>query len=329
MKNYKFIFQKEDFEVIIGEVKNNRLIYYEDLSNKFLGNIYRGRIKKYINSLDAFIVDIGLEKDGILRIKNVIENLRIERDVIVEVIKESQDDKMYELSQKITISNPYMILFPYLTKNSDNKFKYHYKLRTRGKNLKFEDITYNYKNLEKNFLEIEKEKYYLPTPKLLLKNKKLNDFVCDYHDLIISNKELEIFSLNKVLIKKDFNPIYDKVIFNDLRKLKDNKILVDGANIVIECLEALTVIDVNSGYKYFDLEKNQLSLRINLSILEELVIQLLLRNIKKMVIIDFIRMNKNDNKILIDKLKFIFDQYDIKYKILGFTKLGFLEILVF
>ena len=111
--------------------------------------------------------------------------------------------------------------------------------------------------------------------------------------------------------------------------MNKRKIEINGLEIVIDELEALTVIDVNSKNKLSDFSKEDMSLKVNLSVIEEIAIQIKLRNIKKMLIIDFLRMNIRNKKTLLKEIFNIFNKYNLKFKILGYSNLDFVEIIVF
>lgn len=101
--------------------------------------------------------------------------------------------------------------------------------------------------------------------------------------------------------------------------------LKSGANILIETTSALTVIDVNSAK--IDKNKEDSFLKVNLEAADEIFRQMTLRNISGMIIVDFINMkSKEDNNILMDKLKESAEKQKIKTKILDMTKLGLVEI---
>ena len=78
--------------------------------------------------------------------------------------------------------------------------------------------------------------------------------------------------------------------------------LNSGANIIIEQLETLSVIDVNSSK--CATKRDSDILKINIEAATEAARQIKLRNISGMIIIDFINMkSKEDEKILINHLK--------------------------
>lgn len=63
--------------------------------------------------------------------------------------------------------------------------------------------------------------------------------------------------------------------------------------------------------------------------IEEIAIQIKLRNIKKMLIIDFLRMNADNKLKLKNKIKDVFQEYGLQYKIMGFSNMDLFEIIVF
>lgn len=288
MENFRFIFHDVD-KIEYGEIKDNRLITYFDQSYTLKGNIYRAKVLKYVKSLDAYILDIGLEKNGLLKTKNTISNIKPSMDVIVELIETKSGDKLYELSQKYSLTDGYIIYLPFVKSNNKNIFELagnSYLLRTKGKYLGNEEISNRLNLLLKEHESIQKEKNLLPTPKLIRQSNFLSDFIENYEYEIISNKKI-----SNIIYDKDFNPKYHKLISRQIIDMNKRKIDIRGIEIVIAQLEALTVIDVNSKNKFIDLSKEDMSLKVNFLVIKEIAIQIKLRNIKKMLIIDFLRMN--------------------------------------
>jgi len=72
--------------------------------------------------------------------------------------------------------------------------------------------------------------------------------------------------------------------------------LKSGGTIVIENVEAMTVIDVNTGSYTGSKRLEETILHTNLEAAEEIVRQLRLRNIGGLIVIDFIDMQSSDNK---------------------------------
>ena len=112
---------------------------------------------------------------------------------------------------------------------------------------------------------------------------------------------------------------------SQLGKLTDSRVwLKSGANIIIEQLETLTVVDVNTA-------KNQgrktNALTVNLEAAAEILHQIKLRNISGMIIIDFINMKKqNEIEQLISFIKTHIKANDSKCDFIDITKLGLIEL---
>lgn len=101
--------------------------------------------------------------------------------------------------------------------------------------------------------------------------------------------------------------------------------LKSGANIIIEQLETMTVIDINSGK---NISKNETAiLEINKEAAVEIARQLRLRNISGMIIIDFINMKSKDHMDeLITVLKEQLKKDSVTCTFMDVTKLGLVEL---
>ncbi len=96
--------------------------------------------------------------------------------------------------------------------------------------------------------------------------------------------------------------------------------LNSGGNIIIQETAALTAIDVNKG------SDKRSYLSVNIDAVHEIMRQLRLRNIGGIIVIDLLKMNKRDEKILINELNKSINQDPCTIQIHGFTKLGLMEI---
>ena len=101
--------------------------------------------------------------------------------------------------------------------------------------------------------------------------------------------------------------------------------LKSGANIIIEQLETMTVIDVNSGK---NISKNETAiLEINKEAAIEIARQLHLRNISGMIIIDFINMKSKEHMdALVSVLKEQIKKDSIPCTFMDVTRLGLVEL---
>lgn len=106
--------------------------------------------------------------------------------------------------------------------------------------------------------------------------------------------------------------------------LKSRVWLPSGANIIIEALETLTVIDVNSAK---NTSKKEAALAVNLEAAREIARQLRLRNMNGMILVDFINMEDGQEQdALISCLKEELKKDSVPARFIDITKLGLVEI---
>ena len=93
-------------------------------------------------------------------------------------------------------------------------------------------------------------------------------------------------------------PIFDHFgVEIEVTRALDKKVwLKSGGYIVIEQMESLTVVDVNTGKYVGRSSLEETTAKINLEAVKEIVYQLRLRNIGGIIIIDFIDMKSEENR---------------------------------
>lgn len=103
--------------------------------------------------------------------------------------------------------------------------------------------------------------------------------------------------------------------------------LKSGGYLVIDHTEALTVIDVNSGKCEAGKSFRDTYLRINMEAAEEIALQLRLRNLSGIILVDFINMrSSDDNRSLLEHLRTLVKDDKIVTKVIDMTPLGLVEI---
>ena len=111
------------------------------------------------------------------------------------------------------------------------------------------------------------------------------------------------------------------------RALSKKVWLRSGGYLVIEPTEALTVIDVNTGKSAAKKDPQKHFLKINQEAAEEIALQLRLRNISGIIIIDFIDLaSKEENQLVIDTLKRAVKNDSVPVQVLDMTKLYLVEV---
>ncbi len=100
----------------------------------------------------------------------------------------------------------------------------------------------------------------------------------------------------------------------------DYILLTMGGNIIIQKTAAFNAIDVNKG------SDKRSHLAVNIEAAREISKQIRLRNIGGIIVIDFLKMNKPDEKKILKELNDLVADDPCTVQIHGFTKLGLMEI---
>lgn len=103
--------------------------------------------------------------------------------------------------------------------------------------------------------------------------------------------------------------------------------LKSGGYLVIEPTEALTVIDVNTGKMIAGQDMEQTYLKINMEAAQEIALQLSLRNISGIIIVDFINMRPEEHNLkLMSFFGNLLKKDPVRTKLADITALGLVEI---
>lgn len=291
------------------------------------------------------------------KISDVLKQGSIE---LVQIKKSSYKDKGAKVTRNISLTGRYIIITPYdqdikisrKIVNEDEKEK----LIKIGKNIQYEnigmvfrvnsinilekEIEKEYKVLINKFKKIAKEKNFLPIPKVIYKEKNLawkliRDILNFNNNKIITNDKIIYETLIKKKITRknliydsDFNAKYDQRISSGLTNALSKEVELDnGGSIIIEETEALTSIDINTKKYTGGISHSNTSFEINMEAVIEIARQIRLRNLSGIIIVDLIKMKRNDHTTLvINKLKEELKKDRNRPYIVGLTKLGLLEI---
>ena len=146
-----------------------------------------------------------------------------------------------------------------------------------------------------NYLNQTFEKYHLSAPSIRL-----------YTD--------ESYSMNKLY----------SIEHQLMELIKPTVWLNSGASLVIEPTEAMTVIDVNTGK---NIKKNMDFLEVNKEACDEIIRQLIVRNISGIIIVDFINLKNDDQKTeLLQYFRNNASKVSSFIQVLDYTKLGLIEV---
>jgi len=351
--------------VDIGDNKD-AFIHYLDLGLNFKAFDYFAKQVNPNRDLKSLYssVRIGpiLEKEG--KIEDV---LTPGQSVIVQIVKEPISTKGSRLTAEISIAGRNIVLLPFAQKVSISQKIYSKEEKRRLERLVQSILPKNYGVIIRTAAEgkkaaiLDAELHALiqkwesgckkllgaKPPRLLFsENSKtttiLRDLLNDSFSSVEVNDEAVYNEVRSyvdtiapqqdkiVRLYKGEEPIMDA--FDVTRQIKGafGKVVPirQGAYLVIEHTEALNVVDVNSGIrakKGIDQEEN--TFEVNMHAADEIARQMRLRDLGGIVIIDFIDMENNENKMKLFKhMQDLMQSDRAKHNVLPLTKFGLMQI---
>ena len=289
MTDFVFVDEKEK---LMGRVKEGRMVeikFYDSL----LGNIYRAKVVNKNDALGAYFVEYDKGKTLYLNSKT---SYKIGDNVIVQYVRDPANGKLAlgSLNFKVENDSYYVKRFARLIKQKEGK---------RRDKAKFEAIG----KLKTRLIQEEK---FFPTPKLLYENSLKDKYLEENKDIEV--RKVEIGNLPE---------------FGDfLELIKEKRPTYGDLSLIIDELETMTVIDVNSNSKKSTNNKDKFLENINMELIDPILYNLKARNIGGMVLIDFLR-NENKEKIeeaMLEKTK----EYGLECEIFGFSPMGLFEMTI-
>jgi len=370
-----------------------------------VGDIYLGKVRKVVPSLNAAFVDVGYEKDAFLHYldlgpqfsslnkftkgtlqgkQNVpdLQYFRSDKDIpkdgkideiisssqaiLVQVAKEPISSKGPRLCAEITLAGRYLVLVPFSEKISiSQKIKdaderkrlkdlmdrikpknFGVIIRTVAENKKIEQLENDLRNLmEKWKTMYENLKVATPPRRVLGEIDKTSTILRDllngdFSNIHVNDEDLyqEVrefvsgIAPDREKIVKHYDgkiDIFERFgVSKQIKTLFGKKVpLPSGGYLIIEHTEAMHVVDVNSGNrKGADGQENN-ALLTNVEAAEEIARVLQLRDMGGIVCIDFIDMHdRENNRVLFEKLKEFMQRDRAKHNILPPSKFGVVEI---
>lgn len=309
-------------------------------------------------------IDETKEKyDETIDISNVV---KVGQKILVQVKRDSNEKKGARVSSHINLPSKYIALMPNtniltisqkiedkkeqerlinLVKNNLSKENGAI-IRTSAKG-KDKEIIEDIKNVEEKWQKIYNESKNINenAPKLLYKSEDIvGKILIDLLDkkverIILNNEQLAKKLKNIIDENKEFKNIkiemknqenimniYD--LEKQIEKINARKIwLKCGGFITIDKTEALTAIDVNTGKYTGNKNLEQTVYKVNQEATTEIAKQIKLRDIGGIIIIDYIDMQKQENKDKIEELlKEELKKDRSKTQVEGFTKLDLMEM---
>lgn len=286
--------------------------------------------------------------------------------LIVQVKKDSNEKKGARVSTHINLPSKYIVLMPNtdivtVSQKIEDEEEEKRLIKLVKENLsqgngaiirtsaegKKEEIVEDIRKIEEKWNQIIQTSVSpkLNRPKLLYKSeniieKMLLDLADKKIEKVVVNTKKEKDQIEKIKLenseyknliveKKQTDNILDvNELDKQIEKLQNRKVwLKSGGFITIDKTEALTAIDVNTGKYTGNKNLEQTVYKVNREATIEIAKQLRLRDIGGIVIIDYIDMQKQENKENIEKLlKEELKKDRSKTQVEGFTKLDLMEM---
>ena len=304
-------------------------------------------------------VDEKVEKKVDIKIKDVAKS---GQKILIQVQKDSNDKKGARTSTHIKLTGKYVVLMPKtnivtisqkvvkdeererllkivktnLPKNTGAI------IRTAAENKTEKDLVDDLKQLMSKWEKINsKFEKGENKPQLLFKSpsiieKLILDLPENKIEKIIVNNQKESDEIKEILtethenikIEIEQNLLEKYELTKQINKSKQRKIWLNcGGFITIDSTEALVAIDVNSGKFTGKSTLEETVYKVNYEATIEIAKQLRLRDIGGIIIIDYIDMQKQENKDKIENLlKECLKQDRAKTQVEGFTKLNLMEL---
>ena len=289
MTDFVFVDEKQK---LMGKVKKGKTVeikFYDSL----LGNIYRGKVVNKNDALGAYFVEY--DKGKTLYLNSKI-SYKIGDNVIVQYVRDPANGKLAlgSLNFKIENDSYYVKRFARLIKQKEGKNRDKEKFEAIGK-------------LKTKLIQEEK---FFPTPKLLYENSLKDKYLEENKDIEV--RKIEIGNLPEF---RDF-----------VELIQEKRPTYGDLSLIIDELETMTVIDVNSNSKKSTNNKDKFLENINMELVDPILYNLKARNIGGMVLIDFLR-NENQEKIeeaMREKSK----DYGLECEIFGFSPMGLFEMTI-
>ncbi len=304
-------------------------------------------------------VDEKIEKRIETKIKDVVKP---GEKILVQIKKDSNDKKGARTSTHIKLTGKYVVLMPNtnivtISQKIENESEKERLLKILRKSLpentgvivrtaavkkNEEELKEDLERLLSKWKKI-KEKFDNSTSKsqLLYKSPSiLEKIILDLPEnriekIMVNDKDeyREISEMLKEMDEKIKVEIHENILEKyelekQIEKSKQRKVWLNcGGFITIDQTEALVAIDVNSGKFTGKSTLEETVYKVNYEATIEIAKQLRLRDIGGIIIIDYIDMQKEENKEKIEKLlKESLKQDRAKTQVEGFTKLNLMEL---
>ncbi|WP_227396744.1 ribonuclease E/G [Jeotgalibacillus aurantiacus] len=345
---------------LLYDHKPEKIALYPAFRQTKIGNVYSGYVTSVKASLNAAFVSFDRGVNGYLSLKDVPGGkIHQGQRILVQVKKDEEGTKGPVLTANLECQGKWLVYFPYgetvhLSKKiTDRTVRQNLTnwaktsligtegllVRTEAQVAPVQELLEELTSLrstvrgwEQSFSSgkgefiIEEETLYLKELIELIKKENPDEIVSDDSEVAVRLKKLTDKEIELYLSDAD---LFSSFINDDVHELmtKRHVWLDGGSSIVIDSLEALTVIDVNSGKNAGQKEQQRAIMSINRKAAAEVMRQIRLRDLHGIMIIDFINLKSERDKQEIEQLlKKEAEKDDKHVHFAGYTELNLYQL---
>jgi len=297
---------------------------------------------------------------------DVSKKMKKDQDILVQIIKEPIGSKGCRVTTEIALPGRFVVLIPGETHIGISRKIGNQKEKKRLKNIARQILPKNFglivrtvaegkqekilksdlTNLLNTWKKMEQKIKLEAAPTIIYKDMAMASsiirdlFSTDVDRVVIDSRKLmrEVISYlkyvapqlaHKVYYHKGSKPIFDHFnIETEIEKMGENKVwFKNGGYLIIEPTEALVSIDVNSGKFIGKKDHETNSLKVNLEASREIARQARLRDLGGLIVIDFIDLHYDENKMKVfQELKKEFTKDRSITKIEEISRFGLIEM---
>ena len=242
---------KEKSSIEIGVLEENNIseIYvYEGKKESIIGNIYCGIVQNVVDGMQAAFVDIGIEKNTFISIKDALpkvdvakEELVIDKNMseilkkgdklLVQVRKEPSEEKGARVSTHVTLPGNYIVLMP-----NTNIITISQKITDENESSRLKKVVGEYlpkgfgaiirtdaENIAPNILKVDIEETVKKWNEIKEKYKEMQEYgiIYDDHDITLKAAR-DMINQNTEKIYTNDEEIYKKM--QEIASIKEKKI---------------------------------------------------------------------------------------------------------
>jgi len=353
------------FETRVALRENSRLVSFRadrHRTSSVVGNLYKGRVTRVLPGMQAAFVDIGLQRDGFLYVReaggilddytdifqdpngellspnastsNIGDLLRQGQEVLVQVVKDPLGTKGARLTTHITLPGRFLVYLPTVKQRGVSR-----RIVDADKRASLKAIIDQFSDQQGWIVrtagedqgppEFEADRDYLVRlwERIQMTSERTRAASLVHHELspvlrTVRDMFTQVIQETWIDDEESFQEILDFLeqsdpslvprvklyrqstdlmsafgIDRELEKALRPKVwLKSGGSLVVNQTEALVAIDVNTGKFVGSTSLEETVFSINLEAVREIVRQLRLRNLGGIIVIDFIDMEKPENR---------------------------------